>query len=163
MAIVTDGFYIEMTVMDNNGDQTTRRFKMQAATQEDAETDGPAIVTAFLALTDAVLVSRSFGEVFVNDALAYPASGVENQNQALLDFIITDQPNKHATNSIPAAKPGIFVALTGPNASVVDLGDAAVVAWAAMFGPAGQLYLSDGETADSLFKGKRRHVRSRQG
>jgi len=163
VAIVSNGFFISITVVDNGGDITTRRWKMQAAVQEDAETDGPAIVTAFLALTDAVLVSRSFGEEFINDALAYPASGVENQNQALLDFLITDDPTKHATQSIPAPKPGIFAALTGPNAEVVDLADAAVIAWAAMFGPAGQLYLSDGETADSLVSGRRRHVASRRG
>lgn len=163
MAVVSDGFFISITVMDNGGQETTRQYKLQGATQEDAETDAPLVLAAFLALTDAVLVRWHFFEDRINDALAYPASGVQNQDQALLDFIITDNPTKHATNSIPAAKPGIFVATTGPNADVVDLADAAVVTWAGYFAPASKLYISDGETADMLFKGKRRHVRSRVG
>lgn len=163
MALVGGKFKFSITLLDNGGDKTTRTYDMQAVTQEAAETDAPAILAAIQGVTDAVVVSYSFYEEFVNDALAYPASGVENQNQALLDFLIVDDPTKHATISIPAPKPGIFMATSGPPAEIIDTADAAVIAFAGLFLAAGQLYLSDGEEADSLAGGHRRHVRSRHG
>lgn len=163
MAIVSGGWKLSVTVVDNGGDTTTRTFDLQSADGTEAATDSAAVLAAFMALTDAVQVSHWYYESFVNDSLAFPASGVENQNQALLDFLITDDPTKHATLSIPAPKPGIFMSTSGPAAEIVDVADAAVIAFAALFIPAGNAFLSDGETADALVGGHRRHVRSRHG
>lgn len=163
MAIVSGGWKITITVVDNGGDVTTRTYDLQSADDIEAGTDSAAVLAAFMALTDAVLLSHQYYEVFVNDALAFPASGVENQNQALLDFLITDDPTKHATLSIPAPKPGIFMSTSGPSAEIIDVADAAVIAFAALFIPAASAFLSDGETADALVGGHRRHVRSRRG
>jgi len=163
LAIVAGPYTLTVTVVDNGGDVTSRTFSLVSADETEALTDGATVLAAFLALTDAVEVSHQIGINFVNDNLAFPASGIENQNQALLDFLITDDPTKHATLSIPAPKPGIFLATSGPSAEVIDTGDAAVIAFAALFLPAGQATLSDGETVDALVSGKRRHVRSRRG
>ena len=163
MAIVSGGWKLSVTVVDNGGDVTTRSFDLTSPDAATAATDSATVLAAFLALTDAVQVSHHYYEVFVNDSLAFPASGIENQNQALLDFLITDDPTKHATLSIPAPKPGIFLSTSGPSAEIIDTGDAAVIAFAALFIPGGEATLSDGETADALVGGHRRHVRSRRG
>jgi len=162
MAIVSDGFYISWTVADNNANVTTRTFKMQGATQEDAETDAPGVITALMATTDAVLVSWHFYEEHINDALTYPAAGVENQNQALMSFLLTGGVKK-ATLTIPAPKITLFAAATGPDAQRIDPADAAVIAYVGLFEADGQLYLSDGETAASFLKGKRRHIKAGNG
>lgn len=163
MAIVSGGWKLAITVADNQGENTSRVYDLQSADDTEAATDGAALLAAFLALTDCVQVSHAIYEVFVNDSFAFPASGVENQNQALLDFLITDNPLKHATLSIPGAKPGIFMGPNAEPAKIIDTADLAVIAFAAAFLPGGNAYLSDGETADALVGGKRRHVRSRRG
>lgn len=163
MAIVSGGYRLSVTVMDNGGDQTTRTFDLTAADDATAATDSATVLAAFMALTDGVQVSHTLEHVFVNDAISFPASGVENQNQALLDFLLADDPTKHATKSIPAAKPGIFMSTSGPAAEIVDTADAAVIAFAALFLDAGEATLSDGESADALTGGHRRHVRSNHG
>lgn len=163
MAITQVGFRVAVTLMDNGGDKTRRTYESDAALYADAVTAAAALVAALLNMTDAVVIGYQIETVFSNDSVGFPAVGVENQNQALLVYQLDGLPLHNGTQSIPAPKSGIFVASSGPNAEVIDTADAAVVTWRQLFQTGGGFFLSDGETADILLSGHRRHVRSRNG
>lgn len=165
MALVarTHPFELVIQVADNSGKTTKKTFELQSADAAAAATDSAAILTAFNAVTSGVVKSYSINQVFVENALVLPASGVENENQALLSIRLASDPTKYASFAIPAADPTIFVAASGAGANVVDTGDAGVNALVGLFTTGNEAYLSDGELADSSldFSGKRRHTASR--
>jgi hypothetical protein len=150
-------------LVESSGKNTVRRYQINAPADYDAAVAAEAAFrTDLLACTDLAIRSYHVYQEFSENALAYP-SGVEKENEALLSLEITDNPAKTATLSIPGAKDAIFVATTGPNRDVVDTADSAVVALVANFQPVGVggtglMLLSDGETADNLIGGKRRHI-----
>jgi len=161
--MVSNGWWVTIGLVDNGGNKTTRNYQLNSVTPVEAATDTGTIVTALGGVSDAVIVSQSTYERFVNDAVVYPASGVELENLAMLSFNIVDHPEKAWTTSIPAPKPAIFMATSGAAANIVDVGDAAVVAYAALFKTGGVAFVSDGEVADVLTGGKRIHRASSYG
>lgn len=167
MALVerTHPFELVVQIADNSGKTTKKTFEMQAADAAAAATDAAAILAALNGVTAGVVKSYSINHVYVENALVLPASGVENENQALLSIRLASDPTKYAGFAIPAADPAIFVAASGAGANVVDTGDAAVNTLVSLFTSTNEAYLSDGELADSSldFSGKRRHVASRTG
>lgn len=116
-----------------------------------------AIVADLAAVTDAVVSAYYTYQEFVEDALSLPAAA-ELQNQAILQCGIEDQATKSATIVIPAPKDSIFVAGTGAGYDIVDTTDADVVAFFANFDSETLFYVSDGEQADGLVGGRRRHT-----
>lgn len=158
-------FELVVTLVDNGANETTKTYELQSADAAAAATDSAAIMAALNAVTQAVIKRYSINQVFIEDALVLPFSGVENQNQAVLTVVLASDPSKTGTLVIPAADPGIFVAASGENANIVDTGDAAVNAYVELFTTTNEAYMSDGELADvSLnFRGVRRHVKSRYG
>lgn len=167
MALVarTHPFELVVQIADNSGKTTKKTFEMQSADAATAATDAAAILAALNGVTAGVVKSYSINQVFIENALVLPASGVENENQALLSIRLASDPTKYATFAIPAADPAIFVAASGAGANVVDTGNAQVNALVGLFTATNEAYLSDGELADSSldFSGKRRHVASREG
>jgi len=163
MAFVTGGFEAVFELVDNGGDVTTKRYALTSTDAEGADTDTASIKAALLNVTDLVIKRFYNYELQVNDAFSYPASGVELQNQALLDMSIAGEPLKTATLTIPGPKAAIFVGSAGPSAEVVDPADAAVIAFVALFQADGECTLSDGETAGGLIQGRRIHRRSNAG
>lgn len=163
MTIVSGGFKGVIELVDNGGDVETKSYDLTSADAAAAATDIAAIATALLGVSDMVLRKRYFYELFVNDAFAYPASGVEKQNKALIALSIVDQPTKTATVTIPAPKPAIFVGSSGPQAEIVDGADAAVIAYVALFENGGKATVSDGETAEGFIEGHRIHRASSHG
>lgn len=169
MALTQLKWVAEVSIADNSGAVVPRFYESDIATFADYDTFEAGFTTLRSALqnmTDGVIASYKLSAIFINDALALPASGVENENQAFFSGKISDDPTDSATQSIPAAKPGIFVTSSGPGANVVDMGDAAVIAWVALFdetGP-GPWLLSDGEHwKNATVKGKRRHTKNSNG
>lgn len=158
-------FELLVTLVDNGANETVKSYELQAANAADAATDSAAIMAALANVTDAVIKRYTINHVFVENALVLPASGVENQNQAILTVQLASDPTKTGTLVIPAASPGDFVSASGENANVVDTGDAGINAYVDLFTTTNEAYMSDGELADvSLaFKGVRRHVKSRYG
>jgi len=163
MAYVSGGYWFEVELVDNGGDVTKKRYAMTATTDEGAATDAAAILAAIQGVTDLATKAYHWFKLFVNDAFSFPASGVELQNQALLDMSIAGEPTKTATLTIPGPKATIFVGSAGPSAEVVDPADAAVIAFVALFQADNELTLSDGEVAGGLIKGRRIHRQSRSG
>lgn len=166
MAMVSGGFRVKYNWIDNGGGVTSRTYEFvpAIATIGAAETAAASAIAALEAVTDAVLQSYQVTEVFIEDTLALPASGVENENQAFFSAKIDGDPLESATFSVPAADPDIFTALSGPGATVVDMSDAAVIAFVALFDSAGPFTLSDGENINvATATGKRRHVKNSNG
>lgn len=167
MALVarTHPFELMVQIADNSGKTTKKTFEMQSADAATAATDAAAILAALNGVTAGVVKSYSINQVFVENALVLPASGVENENQALLSIRLASDPTKYATFAIPAADPAIFVSASGAGANVVDTGNAQVNALVGLFTTGNESYLSDGELADAAldFSGHRRHVASRTG
>jgi len=163
MALTSTGWWLSVALVDNNNDETVKTYQMTAADADTAATDAATVLAALDAVTDSVIRSYYTYERFVEGAFGFPAAGVENQNQALLNFDIVGHPEKSATVSIPAPVIGIFVASSGAGAKIVDTSDAALITFRDLFRTGGELLLSDGEVANSLISGKRRHVASRNG
>lgn len=156
MALVTDGFWLSVSLVDYGGNQTNKQWKMRAATAAAAATDAAAVLTALAAVTDAVVAAYSVQERFVEDALSLPATvnpvSVVASNTAYID----DAGQKKANFQIPSPKIGIFVGAIGDNADIVDGADAAFAAYKALFDTTGgKLYISDGETLGGFLRGVR--------
>jgi hypothetical protein len=116
-------------------------------------------------MSDSVLSSYAYKQVFVEDALVLPASA-ENNNQAILTGKITGDPLDSGTVTIPAIKASLMVSASGKGYDVVDTGDAVVNAFVELFDPnalptAGPWTISDGETwVTATVIGKRRNTKS---
>lgn len=163
MAMVLVGYRGYVTFMDNGAQETTRSYELVASTAADAATAMSAVLAALASVTDDAIVGYSFGPRYGSDSVSLPASGVENQNQALIETYIAGELTKVATYTIPAPKPAIFVATSGDGANQVDPTNAAVLAYQAIFQTGGQAYISDGEIAGNIKGGKRIHRASRRG
>lgn len=162
MAFVSQGFRGQVTLEDNGGNKTVRTFYLRADNAEDAATAMTTILAALDAVTDALIIDYSFGEVFGNDSGSYPASGVQIENLALITTQLATF-NKTATYTIPAPVPAMFVALSGPGANEVNPTYAPLVTYENLFTAAGVAYISDGEDATAIQNGKRIHRKSNRG
>ena len=168
MALVQLKWILEVGLADNSGDIVTRFYEMPEAAAADFDaftTASNAVLAALANMTDAVIANYALKAQYVEDTLVLPASGVENENQAFFSGKIVGDPTDSATQSIPAAKPGIFVSPSGPGANVVDMGDGAVTTWVGFFDQASPTWtISDGENwVSSTVKGKRRHTKNSSG
>jgi hypothetical protein len=163
MAIVGVGYEGSITLIDNGGNTTQRTYQLRATTPAEAVTAIASIASALNAISDASIVGYTANQVFAEDALVYPASGVQLENQALVAVAIADNPLKTATFSVPAPTIGIFAGTVGKPANVVDTADADLVTYANLFKSTGSAYISDGEDLDFMKEGKRIHRKSRNG
>jgi len=165
MALAQLKWYLEVGIADNSGDISPRFYEMPAASAADFDAftlSANALRLALSNMTDGVIANYRIGAVFVENALTLPLSGVENENQAYFSGKVVGDPTDSATQSIPAAKPAIFVNTVGPGANVVDMNDGAVLTWLGLFDQAGPgpWTVSDGEYwTSATVKGKRRHVK----
>lgn len=163
MALVSAGWRLFVTLVDNGNNETTKTYDLTSADAAAAATDVATIIAALNAVTDATIRSRGAYELFVEDAFAFPGEGVQIENMALLNFTLEDHPEKTATHTIPAPNIGIFVASSGEGANTVDTGDAALITYRDLFRTGGEATISDGEVADTLVGGRRIHRKSRRG
>lgn len=162
MAFVSQGFVGHVTFEDNGGNKTTRTYHLRATTADDAGDAMTTIIAAAAAVSDALIIDYDFGEVFGQDSGSYPASGVQIENQALITTQLATF-NKVATYTIPAPKPAMFVAMSGPGANEVNPTYAALVTYEGLFTAAGVATISDGEDATAIQNGKRIHRKSNKG
>lgn len=163
MAFVSAGWWLSVTLMDVGYQTTTKQYQLVAADATEAATAQAAVLAALAGVTDLEILSYHTYEKFAEDTVINPT--IQKENEALLTFEIDGNPTKHATHSIPGAKNSIYVAAFGPNNNVVDLADAAVIAYAALFivGAGQMAYISDGESASVITKGHRRNKFNNRG
>ena len=158
MALTSAGFLLTVTLKDSAGDASVMRFELTAANAAAATTDAAAILPLLQALTDGVVAGYSISERFIEGAFAHPAGGVEVENRAVVVCQITNKPGKTTNLVIPAAKSEIFVSTVGPQRNSVNTTNAALLAYATIFGAAGKATVSDGETiSQPLISGRRIH------
>jgi len=165
MAIVSAGFSLEVTLVDNGANTTTRSFELRGADITEATANSATIISALTAVTDGVISGYSIRQIFVNDALSLPA-GLEVQAEvsASMTCFVADSGNKKSNYRIPMPKSAIMVGVIGKNANIVNTANTAVLAFHELYHPTnGKAYLSDGEFAGGLIDGVRVSRKSRQG
>ena len=155
MALVSNGFWLDIELTDYGGNATSKRYKMTAADYDTAMTDVAAVAPALINMTDAVITSYSVQQRFVQDALSLPSVINPVSVKAMMTTYIADMGDKKASFDVPAPKIAIFQAAIGNGADIVDTTNATVLAYHDLFEPGGQLYISDGEEAGGLIGGIR--------
>lgn len=165
MAITSVGFELTVTLVDSSGVNTANKtYELVAADAAAAATASATIMAALAGVTDAAIKGYSIAERFAETGTFTLPADAEIENQAMLVGRVDGNPFKKWTTTIPAPKIGIFVSSTGANRNVVDLLDAAVVAYRDLFqAPGNVATISDGETLDVLESGKRVHRHSSRG
>lgn len=162
MAWQNTGFELSIRSIDNGGNETTKTLQMTAADHATALVDALIIVGFYEAVTNSGTVSYSLKEIFYNDALTIPG-GAESQVEAKALIVMRDETNPLKKHSVRIASPDptVFLATSGDGANIVDVNDAAILAFAGMFSAAGsdKCYVSDGEQVlampDGLLYGRR--------
>jgi hypothetical protein len=169
MALVSTGFFANMTVTDSGGNNSNLRYNLASADIETAVTDAGTLVTVLNAITDGVITGYSVGEMYEEDSAFLAAEGVQVENVAIVSARIAAAEEKWAQLRIPAPNIGIFQAATGKKSNVVDPADSALVSYLNLFvATTGICTISDGEnllspgTAGNV-DGKRIHRASRKG
>lgn len=156
MALVSQGFQLNVSLLDNAGDSTTVSYDLRGATYADAAVDAAAIVAALAAVTDGVIVSYRMTEVTEETGtITLPASGVQAEVSASLTMSIAGAGSKKGNIRIPMPKVGVFTSTSGAGANVVDLDATIVTDYAALFTSSGEATISDGENAGILLSGVR--------
>lgn len=144
MALVADGFILNVELTDTQGDVTVRTFKLNSADADEADTDAGTVMTALAAVTDSVISGYTVGEHYIEDALTYPTVG-NNVNTLINSCKIVGHPNKSGTVTIPAPKNAVFQATSGPGNKVAKPQETPLSTFLDLFASAGPCYVSDGE------------------
>lgn len=165
MALVGGGFGMTVSFLDNGMNQVTREYIMDLdiVTYTDAAAEAALMIPRIVGVTDASLPQYRVFQIFSENALTIPASGVQVENQASITALLTTPGNKQANINIPAPKPALFVALSGKQANIVNTGYGPLVTFTDSFLVAGKFTISDGEEISRLVDGKRVHKRSNKG
>lgn len=160
MALTAGRWFTVYVLAETSGKTTNLRYE-QSAPADDAAARAAAVAMAtdLAAVTNCVIKSYFTYQEFLEDDFDFPASA-ELENEALVQLTIEDKPTKSATVRIPSPVDGIFTSSTGPNFDVIDITDADLVAFIANFITEDLFYVSDGEQAETLVGGHRRHKKS---
>ena len=151
MALVSQGFFLAITLEDNQGDKSTVQYGMQAADYATAIIAANGAVSDIQDMTKSSVQSYAVSERFIDDAFVFPVSG--NNSEKLSMTIDLATPGKRANSRIPAPEDAIFVDTSGPNANVLDTTNAAVIQWQSVL--VNSLTISDGEIPLSILSGRR--------
>ncbi len=163
MTLDAGRWYTFFELVDTGGKKTTRRFEQSAPADDTAARAAAlALATDLAAVTDCTISKYFSYQVFEETSFALP-SGAELEMQAVVSMTIDSEPFKSGMVTIPAPKASIFVDTSGPNYDVVDTTDADLVAFMANWVTEDLYYVSDGEQADAVLGGFRRHTKSRRG
>ena len=169
MALVTGGFELNVTLLDNGLNTGTLSYKLTPAADFDEATTAAADILARLALvTQAEIKGYTVGERFIENALAVPVSNVHIENRAIVVCQINGDPLKKVSVVIPAPSPDIFSALSGDGANQINPLHTDLVNYIDIWRVTGALAtISDGEfIADGLsaiVRGYRTHRKSSYG
>lgn len=167
MALVTNGWWLTVTLRDSGGNPSNLTYDLVAATQANAITAAADIMTRLALVTKSTIAGYSLGERFQENAFVYPADA-ENENRAVITALLNGYANKPTTVIIPAPVDGIFVQPAGgPGYNIVEITNANLISYVDIWRVTGALaQISDGEyiqDSGSILKGKRTHRQSSNG
>jgi len=151
MALVSDGFFYVVTLADNDGNETIKRYELTSADYATAVTDGAAIITALTNVSDGEVVGTEIVQKFVENAVSLPAVLTPASEIVSVTSLKAGAGSQKANYAIPMPKEAIM----SGNSLIVT--NAAVQAYNALYAAGGEAFISDGEslaTADPL-RGKR--------
>jgi hypothetical protein len=157
-----DKFELSVTVVDESSVDSVLSYELTAATYAAAVTDSAAIVAALEAVTQSAVKGQRISGVYYDSAFAAPTSGRSNSEKAVVTGLISGVPTKSAVFAIPNPEDTLFGAPATRAFNVVDLTDAALIAYGALFQTGGKALISDGEVLGALVKGVRVTRSSRQ-
>lgn len=166
MALTAAGFGMTVSYLDNGSNVVSREYMMDPAevtTYDEAEAAALDILPDIVAATDAAIPQYRVFQVYSETALTIPGAGVQVENQASLTSLLTAPGNKKANLNIPAPKQALFVQTSGPQANIVNMGNAAVLAFLGNFMVGENFTVSDGEKIARGLNGKRVHKGSSRG
>ena len=163
MALVADGFELTVSLVDNGGNVSTLSYELVAADHATAVTDSAIIVAALVAITNAVVSGYAIRTKMSENAFAYPAAGIENEDKASISVLLDGLGNKKANVKVPAPVIGIFTAASGAGANVIDISDTDLLTYLAIFESDGECKISDGQTMDKALTGKRISAKANHG
>jgi len=168
MAFIGQNWMLNTVWIDTGGKTTSRRFEL-VATDDDGDltaviADVQTIVAAWIAASNAVLVSQTISKTSVEDSVTLPAGNVNIEENLQVSAKIFGTPNKSAVFEIPAPKDTLFEGATGEAHDIADFDDTVLAAAVAVFVNGEQAYISDGETITvQNIRGKRVHHKSTKG
>lgn len=167
MALTSVGWRLNVELADNGGKPYGQKtYDLVDTDPTTVAAVASSIMTKLGNVTDSHIAGYTLGERFVEDALTLPAAGVQNENQAIVTCPIVGRPDKSATVTIPAAKITCFTNTSGKGANIVNMGNAALLAYLGIFDPTAgnEAYISDGEQlVAAAGGGKRRHTKNNNG
>lgn len=161
MAIVFSNYEIRVFMKDQTNTTFTKIYQTDPALVTD-DTEAATAATALLAelapVTALTIVGYTIGKKYEeNTSPALPQRIGYDQ----ASFVVTlETPNKFATLYIPGAANGIFQATTGVQADIINVNNADLLAYVALFkDTTGYFVLSDGEhvaaSATPIVEGQR--------
>ena len=151
MVLITEGFEVTCTVQDNGKGKSTLSYPLDPANVADfaaAQTARTAIVAALNGVTQGSIVGTTLKETQYENAIVFPASNVEIENKASITVQIRGK-NKKANIRIPAVDPALFNGMSGAAADQIDVNNAALGAYVALYYPTAPVFISDGEHVDN--------------
>jgi hypothetical protein len=167
-ALVEGNLFMNVEFEDEDEDVTMRRIQVVWNTDL-ATTLAAAIadIAAFQAITKCAINRVTFSLVYEEGTPVAPGAGSENQEVGHLALKLNLNPptglSKTAVFELPCPVDAIRVAATGPGSNLIDIDAVALGTFLALFGTGGSLYLSHGQTLDSIKDGYVHHKKSKKG
>jgi len=168
MAFIDQGWELSTSWIDTGGNTTSRTFQLVATdTAGDIAAviaDVQTIVAAYIAASDAVLISQRVTKVTVEDTVVLPAGDINVEENLQVSAKIAGIPNKSGVFEIPSPKNTLFLAPTGEGHNKADFADPLLAAVVNLYKAGAQVLISDGESiTDQNIRGKRVHHKSTKG
>lgn len=148
------GFWLSVTLVDNQGDSSTLEYELRSADYATATTDTATILAALNGVTNSNVSGYILSYRAVDDAFVIPVGSADNSIRARVVSKLT-AGNKKATFEIPAPVDEIFTASSGDAANEVNITDILITPYANLFKTTGVAFISDGESLDQMLVGRR--------
>lgn len=168
MALVSNGWWMTLTVADNGNNRGSYDFQMDPATVTDSITAlaaAAALITDIDAISNGVIAAYSVAERYREDSLVLPPSGVELNTKASLSLAkVSDGLTGNFKLSMPSPAVGVvFVNDSGGGANTVQTNSVLLNAFLDNFRVGGDFLWNDGDKMGLLLKGKRIGAKSNNG
>jgi len=152
------GWVLTATVAGSAGKPVNVNYQMTAADYTTAATDRTAILAALNAVTAGTILKHRLSEV--TDVTSVLPEDVDMAIKGTLSGKINGT-NKPVVVSFPAPEDTLRLETTGDGYNELDLSDAAILAYWALFNVASEATISDGENTGTLLRSQIVSVASR--
>lgn len=163
MALVNQGFTMNVQLVDSGNNKSSLRYTMDTAVVIDhagALTAAALIITDILAISGAFITGYSVDTVFRDSSIVLPA---DEEIEDKASFSFTMDNGKTGNLRMPAPVPAVFLGTTTELRNQVDLGATVVTDYMDNFRSVGPLFVSETDKLVQLVRGKRIHVKNSNG